>query len=97
MSLVTIEPELVAQLTGNGAEVALADRDGKLLGHLVSPKEYEAFKAWRKATAWMYEEPTAEELRRSFAKGGRHTMDEVLKLLEESCSSSSGRMTGSTE
>ncbi len=83
MAPVTIDPELAAQLTGNGDEVALADRDGKLLGHLVSPKDYEAFKAWRKATAWMYEEPTAEELRRSFAKGGRHTMEEVLKLLEE--------------
>lgn len=83
MTAVTVEPELAAQLTGNGDEVALADRDGKLLGHLVRPKEYEAFKAWRHATAWMYQEPTAEELRRSFDKGGRHTMDEVLKLLEE--------------
>lgn len=83
MVSVMIDPELAAQLTGNGDEVALADRDGKLLGHLVRPKDYEAFKAWRKATAWMYEEPTAEELRRSFAKGGRHTMEEVLKLLEE--------------
>ena len=83
MAPITIDPELAAQLTGNGDAVALTDRDGKLLGHLVSPKDYEAFKAWRKATAWMYEEPTAEELRRSFAKGGRHTMEEVLKLLDE--------------
>jgi hypothetical protein len=83
MSIVTVEPELAAQLTRNGEDVSLADRDGKLLGHLVSPRDYEAFKAWRKATAWMYEEPTAEELRRSFEKGGRHTMEEVFKLLEE--------------
>ena len=84
MSIITVEPELAAQLTSNGKDVSLADRDGKLLGHVVSPKDYEAFQAWRKATAWMYEEPTAEEMRRSLADSKRwYTTEDVLKLLEE--------------
>jgi hypothetical protein len=83
MAVVIFEPEQVAQVNGNGEAVPVTDRDGKLLGHLIKPKDYQAFEAWRKATAWMYEEPTAEELRRSFEKGGRHTTEEVFKLLEE--------------
>jgi hypothetical protein len=85
MSTVVIEPELAAQLTGNGDEVSLADRDGKLLGHLVKPEDYEAFKAWRQAALdRLYKEPTLEEFRQSLANNKRwYTTEEIFKLLEE--------------
>lgn len=77
MAPVVIDAELLARLTANGGRVPIADHTGKVVGH------FEAAASVEGENDWMYREPTAEELRRSFAKGGRHTMDEVFKLLEE--------------
>lgn len=83
MSAIVLSAEQAAQLAANGTDAPATDAAGNLLAHLVKPDEFARFEAWRKRTAWMYEEPTEEELRRSYASGRRYTTEDVLKLLEE--------------
>lgn len=81
MTPVTIDAELVAKLTSNGGRVPLADPDGKVVGYFVATDP--ATPPADRPADWMYREPTLEEFRRSIARGGHHTMEEVLKLVEE--------------
>ena len=77
MVSVMIDPELVTKLLSNGGKVLLTDSSGKSLGHFVALDRQD------KPADWMYREPTLEEFRRSIARGGRHSTEEILKLLEE--------------
>lgn len=84
MSAIILSAEQAAQLAANGTDAPATDAAGNLLAHLVKPDEFARFEAWRKATSWMYEEPTLEEFRRSLANCKRwYTTEDVLKLLEE--------------
>ena len=77
MVSVMIDPELVTKLLSNGGKVLLTDSSGKALGHFVALDHQD------KPIDWMYQEPTLEEFRAAIARGGRHTTEEILKLLEE--------------
>jgi hypothetical protein len=81
MTPVTIDPELLAKLTSNGGRVPLADGNGNTVGFFVSSERLALLE--KALDAQLHGEPTLEEFRRSIAKGGRHTMEEVLKLVEE--------------
>ena len=77
MVSVMIGPELVTKLLSNGGKVLLTDSSGKALGHFVALDHQD------KPADWMYREPTLEEFRAAIRRGGRHTTEEILKLLEE--------------
>ena len=81
MAPVTIDRELVTKLTGNGGRVPLNDPDGNAVGFYVSADRLAILE--KALDAQLRGEPTLEEFRRSLARGGRHTMEEVLKLVEE--------------
>jgi len=83
MSAIILNDEQAAQLAANGTDAPATDAAGNVLAHLIKPEEFARFEAWRKSKAWMYEEPTEEELRRSFASKRWYTTEDVLKLLEE--------------
>jgi hypothetical protein len=80
MSTVTIDAALFEKLTQARREVPLAGPDGRQAGYFVPP---ETFEQMRKA---IYDQAfaavTVEDLRRSLADPRRHTMEEVLKLVE---------------
>ncbi len=81
MTPIPLDPELVAKLTANGGQVPLTDQNGKPIGYYVSP---DCFEVMQKA---LYDQAFAElsdeEARRVLANPKRHSMEEVLKLLED--------------
>lgn len=80
MAPVTIEPELLAKLTSNGGKVPLTDVAGKTVGYFVSLDRLTVLE--KALDAQLYDEPTAEEIRRALANPKRHSMEEVMKLVE---------------
>ena len=81
MTPVTIEPELVAQLTNNGGKVPLVDRDGNPVGYYLSPEQFALME--KAINDWMYQEPTTEDIHRALANPKRHSTEDVLKPLQE--------------
>lgn len=78
MTPVTIGPELLAQLTG--AEVPLADATGKPVGFFLSAERFALLEAL--ARDRLTGEVTLTEFRRALADPRRHSMADVLKLVE---------------
>ena len=81
MTPVSLDPELVRKLTSNGGQVPLTDTNGNPVGYFVSPTVYEAMKDAFYDRA--FAEITEEDIRRALANPKRHTMEEVLKLLDD--------------
>lgn len=80
---VTMPAELRAKLgAANGDAVPLCDETGNVVGYYLSAERMASIAAERKA---MYDEASGlvseEELDAAERAGGRHTMDEVFKLL----------------
>lgn len=80
MTPVTIDAELVAKLTSNGGRVPMADPNGKTVGFFVSPDRLAILE--KALDAQLYDEPTAEDIRRALADPKRYSMEEVMKLVE---------------
>lgn len=80
MTSVMIDPELATKLRSNGGKVLLADQTGDAVGFFVSSERLALFE--KALDAYLYDEPTAEDIRRALADPRRHTMEEVMKLVE---------------
>lgn len=81
MSPVTIDAALFEKLTPILCELPLAGPDGRLAGYFVPSGTYDAM---RKALYdQLLTEVTVEDCRRALANPIRHSMDEVMKLVEE--------------
>jgi hypothetical protein len=80
MSTVTIDAALFEKLTQTLLEVPLAGPDGRIAGYYVPPGTYQAM---RKAFYdRLFAQVTIEDLNRSLADPRRHSMEEVLRLVE---------------
>jgi hypothetical protein len=78
MTPVTLTPELLAQFTD--PEVPLADATGKPVGYFVSSERFAVLEAL--ARERLTGEVTLAEFRRALADPRRHSMADVLKLVE---------------
>ena len=67
-------------MTSNGGQVPLTDTSGKPVGYFVSSEVYAVMRKAMHDQALA--EITDEEVQRALANPKRHTMDDVLKLLE---------------
>jgi len=81
MTPVSLDSELVRKLTANGGQVPLTDDSGNAIGYFLTPERFEIMQKALYDQA--FAEMTDEEARRVLANPKRHTMEEVLKLLEE--------------
>ena len=81
MTPVSLDSELVRKLTANGGQVPLTDDRGNAIGYFLTPERFEIMQKALYDQA--FAEMTDEEARRVLANPKRHTMEEVLKLLEE--------------
>ncbi|MBA4064176.1 MAG: hypothetical protein C0501_10770 [Isosphaera sp.] len=80
---VTIPADLRAKLAGaNGAAVPLYDDAGNLIGFYLSPERMAGWEDERKAAYEAAALVTEEQLDAAERRGGRHSMDEVFKLLK---------------
>jgi hypothetical protein len=80
MSTVTIDAVLSEKLAKAGQEVPLAGPDGRQVGYFLSPQTYESMK--KALYDWAFARVTTDDLRRALADPRRHSMEEVLKLVE---------------
>jgi acetyl-CoA acetyltransferase len=78
MTPVTIAPDLLAQLTGE--EVPLADAAGKPVGYFLTAERFALLEAL--ARERLTGEVALAEFRRALANPRRHSMADVLKLVE---------------
>jgi hypothetical protein len=81
MTPVSLDPELVQKLTANGGQVPLTDASGNAIGFFLTTERFEVMEKALYDQA--FAEMSDEEARRVLANPKRHTMEEVLKLLEE--------------
>ena len=81
MTPVSLDSELVQKLTANGGQVPLTDASGKAIGYFLTPERFEVMEKALYDQA--FSEMSDEEAQRILANPKRHTMEEVLKLLEE--------------
>lgn len=78
---VPIPSELAATLARYRGEVVLTGPDGRPAGHVLSPEQYRAMRD--AANRGLMTPPTEEQIRASLARGGEHSMDEVIKMVED--------------
>lgn len=81
MNPVSLDPELVTKLTSNGGQVTLTDVHGNAVGYFLTPARFEVMQKALYDQA--FAELSDEEARRVLTDPRRHSMEEVLKLVEE--------------
>jgi hypothetical protein len=80
MGKITLDPGTAELLSQTRGDAELVGPDGRPVGCFLSPGQYEAM---RKAfVEWAFSQVTEEDCRRALANPKRHTMEEVLKLVE---------------
>jgi len=80
MQPIQIDAELAKKLQEAGKEVPLVGPDGVAQGVVVDAGQYEMFK--KMAYHWAKEQVTLEDLQKSMANPKKHTMEEVMRMVE---------------
>ena len=80
MKPIQIDAELAKRLDEAGSEVPLVGPDGERKGLVVDQGQYEMFK--KMAYELAKQRVTPEELQKSIANPKKHTMEEVMRMVE---------------
>jgi len=80
MSKGTLDAATTAALSGTVADTELFSPDGRSVGYFVPPRVYESMRKAFYERA--FSDISADDVRRSLANPKRHSMAEVLKLVE---------------
>ncbi len=81
MSTIKLDPGTIEALTRLRGDATICDLDGRRVGYFVPPESYDLMR--RTFLDQSLEPVSTEELRQSLANPVRHSMADVLKLVED--------------